>query len=630
MSRKPPDSQLNTSRTATRHSAGTSDLALFARILRQARSYWLHIFGLFLLGLLATPLALLTPVPLKIAVDSVLGTDPLPSVLQPLVPAVLKSTELGLLIFAALLVIVNSLLAHVRGLANSLLRSYTAEKLVLDFRARLFRHAQQLSLAYHDSVGTSDSIYRIQYDTNAVQYVAIDGVIPFLTAGFTLVGMFWVTASLDLQLALVALAVSPLLATYTVIYRRRVRPRYKQLKRLESSGLSVVQEVLTSLRVVKAFGQEEREHQRFVRHYERGLVARLQLMLAEGGLSMLTGLTTAAATGTILFLGVRHVQTGVLTLGGLLLVMSYLGQLYSPIKTIGKKVASLQNHLASAERAFSLLDRIPDVVERPNAQRIKRARGEIVFEDVSFHYPKGPLVLKQVSIEIPAGTRVGIAGKTGAGKSTLVSLATRFYDPWSGVIRLDGRDLSDYRLSDLRDQFGIVLQESVLLSTTIAENIAYAKPGARLDEIRAAAKAANADEFITSLKDGYDTKVGERGLSLSGGERQRIALARAFLKDAPILILDEPTSSVDVGTEAVIVDAMTRLMKDRTTLLIAHRLTTLRDCDLLIILEDGRLRHVTREVSRVIDAALRPDLGQDAGGFLGSPLLSSDLIQRQS
>jgi ATP-binding cassette subfamily B protein len=555
---------------------------------------------------LSTPLALLGPVPLKIAVDSVLGADPVPAILKPIVPAGAQDSTSSLLVFAAVLVVVIALLAQIHSMATSLLRSYTAEKIVLEFRARLFRHAQRLSLAYHDRIGTSDSIYRIQYDTNSIQYVAIDGIIPFVTAAFTLVGMFWVSASLDLQLALVAIAVAPLLGLYTAVYRKRVRPKYKQLKRIESSGLSVIQEVLTSLRVVKAFGSEEREQERFVRQHEKGLVARLKLLLAEGGLSTLTGVTTAAATAGVLFLGVRHVQTGVLTLGNLLLVMAYLGQLHAPIKTIGKKAASLQNHLASAERALVLLDRVPDVVDRPNAKPIKRAKGDISFCNVSFGYSDGPMILDGISFRVEAGTGLGVAGRTGVGKSTLVSLATRFYDPDSGAVLLDGRDLRDYRLADLREQYAIVLQESVLFSTTIAENIAYARPGARFEEIEAAAKAANAHDFITELENGYDSHVGERGLSLSGGERQRIALARAFLKDAPILILDEPTSSVDMGTEALIMEAMNRLMVGRTTIMIAHRLSTLSGSDQLLLLDHAsRTASITQDVDGYLSRLVR-------------------------
>jgi len=291
----------------------------------------------------------------------------------------------------------------------------------------------------------------------------------------------------------------------------------------------------------------------------------------------------------VLFVGVRHVQAGVLSTAAFLVVLGYLAQLYGPLETISQKVGDLQSSFASAERAFELLDETPDVQEKPDARRIGRARGTIEFRDVSFGYDGQISVLRDISFAIAPGTRLGIVGKTGAGKTTLVSLMTRFYDPTAGAILLDGVDLRDYRLADLRNQFGIVLQEPVLFSTSIAENIAYARPNARSRDVIAAAEAANAHEFIRQLPDGYDTVVGERGMRLSGGERQRIALARAFLKDAPILILDEPTSSVDTKTETAIMEASERLMKGRTSLMIAHRLSTLENCDARFEIEYGRL-----------------------------------------
>jgi ATP-binding cassette subfamily B protein len=353
-----------------------------------------------------------------------------------------------------------------------------------------------------------------------------------------------------------------------------------------------VQEVLTALRVVTAFGQEDREQQRFVQRASQGVGARVRVAVAEGALGLLVGVTTAVGTATVLLIGMRHVQAGVLTLGELLLVMGYLAQLYEPLKTIGRKAASLQSHLSSAERAFSLLEATPDVGERPHARPLARAAGAVAFLDVTFAYGgRGDTrhALYDVSFEITPGTRVGIAGTTGAGKTTLVSLLTRFYDPTAGQILLDGVDLREYKLADLRNQFAIVLQEPVLFSTSIAENIAYARPDASQREVIAAAQAADAHEFILRLPHGYETNVGERGLRLSGGERQRIALARAFLKDAPILILDEPTSSVDLRTEASIMEALGRLMRGRTTFLIAHRLSTLAACDIRFVIERGRL-----------------------------------------
>ena len=351
----------------------------------------------------------------------------------------------------------------------------------------------------------------------------------------------------------------------------------------------MVQEVLEALRVVKAYGQEDREKERFLRHYRKNVQGQVRVASMSGVLELLIGLTVAAGTAATLFIGVQHVQSGVLTLGELLLVMAYLAQLYNPLETISRKMADLQASLVSAERAFTLLDAARDVAERRNAHPVVRASGTIAFREVSFAYPGGPPVLRTISFDVASGSRVGIRGMTGAGKTTLISLLTRFYDPMAGQVLLDGIDLRDYRLPDLRNQFAIVLQDPVLFSTSIAENIAYARPQASIEEIIEAAKLANAHEFVARLPNGYEAQVGERGMRLSGGERQRISLARAFLKDAPILILDEPTSSVDAWTEEAIVGALERLMQGRTTFIISHRLSTLKNSDVLLVIEDGRL-----------------------------------------
>ena len=348
-----------------------------------------------------------------------------------------------------------------------------------------------------------------------------------------------------------------------------MRPQYRRTKKLESSALGVVQEVLTSLRVIKAFGREESEGARFEDVSPKGLRARLKITLAESLFGVLISLIMAVGTAAVLFIGIRNVQSDKLTLGELLLVLAYLSQLYGPLRTISRKMASLQDHFASGHRAFEFLDEAPEVVDKPNAKRLERAIGDIELRDVSFSYDTETPVLEGVSFEIPAGTRLSIRGRTGAGKTTLASLLTRFYDPTGGEVLLDGVDIRDYKLSDLRHQFAIVLQDPLLFSTSIAENVAYARPDATMDEIVAATRAADAHEFISRLPDRYDTVVGERGMRLSGGERQRISLARAFLKDAPILILDEPTSSVDIETEEAIMSAMRRLMVGRTTFMIA-------------------------------------------------------------
>jgi ATP-binding cassette subfamily B protein len=563
--------------------------SVFRRVLAQARPYRWHVAGLLLLGLLAAPLGLLAAVPLKIAVDSVLGPHPLPGPLAAVLPeGTERSSAVALAVVAALLVLI-AVLTQALNFASALLRSYTGEKLVLDFRARLFRHAQRLSLAYHDTRGAADSAYRIQWDAPCVQWIVVDGLIPLASAALTLGLMFVVVISLDWQLGLVAAGVCPVLFVVTRYFRGRLRERSHEVKERDSSVLSLVQEVLSAIRVVKAFGQEGREHDRFVGRAAAGLRARLRLAVAESTFAAFIALTFAGGMATVVFVGVRHVQAGTLTLGELLLVVTYLVQVYAPLETISKKVGDLQASLVSAERAFAVLDEDSEVFERPDARPLARATGAVAFEDVSFAYAEGRPVLEGLSFEVPPGSRVGIAGTTGAGKTTLVSLLTRLYDPSAGRVTLDGTDLRDYRLADLRDQFAIVLQEPVLFSASIAENIAYARPGASMGDVISAAKAANIHDVITRLPNGYDTQVGERGMQLSGGERQRVSLARAFLKDAPLLILDEPTSSVDTATEAVIMEALDRLMRGRTTFIIAHRLGTLEGCDVRLRLERGRL-----------------------------------------
>jgi ATP-binding cassette subfamily B protein len=570
-----------------------TDFEIYVRLLRQARPYWLSIGVLFLLSLLLTPIALLMPLPLALVVDSVAGSDPIPRLLGVPLPGVATPSARGVVVLAVSLLIAVALLDQLQKAGSLVLGTYVGEKLILSFRAQLFRHVQRLSLSYHDANGTADSIYRIYWDAASIQWLAIAGLTPLFSAGLTLIGMIGVTAQIGWQLALVALAVLPFLFLITWASSRRLRSGWEKAKGLESTAYTHTQEVLTGLRIVKAFAQEDREQARFVSHSGEGLLARVRLAVIDGLFGLLFGLTVAIGTGLVLLLGGWQVQAGRIRPGDLVLVMGYLAQLYLPVQVISKSITSMQSALAGAERAFALLDEVPDVAERPDGRPLGRAAGAVSFRAVSFAYDGGAPVLRDVTFEVPPGTRLGIAGETGAGKTTLIGLLARFYDPTAGQILLDGIDLRDYRLADLRQQFGIVLQDTVLFSTTVAENIAYARPQATEAEIIEAAKAANAHDFILGLPDGYQTVVGERGMRLSGGERQRIALARAFLKDAPILILDEPTSSLDERTEAGVMEAMERLMGGRTTFMIAHRLTTLANCEVRLEIEDGRVRQVT-------------------------------------
>ncbi len=563
--------------------------SVFARVLRYSGRYWRHLLGVLALDLLAIPLVLLTPLALKIAVDSVVGSKPLPGFVDAVLPGWVTGSDGALLAAAAVLQVLVVLLSQIQEMARYVLSTFAGERLTLGVRSRLFMHMQRQSVQFHDARGTADSIYRVEYDAPSFQHITVDGLVPFVSAGLMLVAMLVVIARLDLQLALVALAICPFLIWFFRKFSDRVRPRYRDLAGIETDAMTVVQEVLTALRVVKAFGRERREHDRFLHRSTEGVRARIRLSFSEGAFGLFTNLATAVGTALVLLIGITKVQSGSLTLGEFLMVVAYLAQLYAPLKTINATFAAIQKALAGAERVFEVLDRVPEVTERPNARPLGRALGRLEFKRASFSYDARQPVLSDLSFAIEPGTRAGIVGPTGAGKTTLVSLVSRFFDVTDGEILLDGVDLRDYKLEDLRRQFAIVLQEPVLFSTTIAENIAFGRAGAPEEMIVEAAMAANAHGFIEELPEGYSTLVGERGARLSGGERQRISLARAFVKDAPILVLDEPTSSVDVRTEKQIIEAMDRLMVGRTTLMIAHRFSTLQDCDMLIAIEDGRI-----------------------------------------
>jgi ATP-binding cassette subfamily B protein len=567
----------------------------------QLRPYCGRLGLVFLLELLCIPVSLLLPVPLKLAVDSLTGARSLPAYANRWLPAQcsVQNAELWL---AVALLIVAGVLQHFLGFCSWLLQTYTSERMILDFRSQIFQHAQRLSLAFHDREGAGDTTYRIQYDAPALSQIALKGAIPCVTAVLTLAGMIYITARLDLQLSIVALVLAPCLYLVTRSYSGRVHNEWTEVRARDSRAMSVLNETLGALRVVKAFGQERREFRRFLRQSDRYVRGQMHLALLQSSFYVLVGLAIVAASAAGLVLGVRHVRAGLLTVGDLLLVMAYLGRLYEPLGMLSGKWVEVQSALVSVARAFALLDEPPEVADNPAARTIKRSLGNIEFRDVSFHYDPRKLVLRHLDLQLEAGAHVGILGQSGAGKTTLLSLLTRLIDPTSGAIFLDGVDLRDYRLADLRQQFSIVLQEPVLFSTTIAENIAYTRPSAPRSEVIRAAQSANAHDFILRLPNGYDTQVGARGASLSGGERQRISLARAFLKDAPLLILDEPTHSVDLVTEAGIVEATEKLMRGRTTFIITHRPSTIQLCELQFELKDGRLVPLSWDVSSILNS----------------------------
>lgn len=566
-----------------------SSLSLLRRAWPFISPFRWQLVCLTIVVLLSIPLNLLTPLPLTLAVDSVIGTRPLPTVLQGWIPAGGQSSPGAVLAAVCAAYIGIALSMHLQSMIVWLLSSYTGERLIYTFRHRLFEHLQRICASYHDAHGPTDSVYRIQHDAASVKQIPIDALIPFLKACCLMAGLGTLMLLLDLQFALVGLGMLPLLFWLTHRFGRRLRRQWTDVKTTETATVACAQEVLSASRLVKAFGREEHEQRRFLGHAMNWVRQHNALASIGSGFDFMFGMTVTVGTAIALFIGISHVKSGRLSMGDLLLLMAYMAQLGGPLDTAAKKLTELQSHLVGFRRALAILDTPPLVTDSASPTRLKKAQGHIAFRGVSFSYSSSPPILRDVSFHIPAGTRVGIVGPSGAGKTTIVNLLTRSHDPSSGVVLLDGCDLRDYRLTDLRSQFAVVPQEPQLFSTTIMENIRYGNLEATVAQIEAAAEAAHAAAFIRSLPEGYDTPVGERGSRLSGGERQRIALARAFLRDAPILILDEPTSALDPATETDLVEVMERLTAGRTTLMIAHRMNTLRHCDLQLVLRDGRI-----------------------------------------
>jgi ABC-type multidrug transport system fused ATPase/permease subunit len=471
---------------------------------------------------------------------------------------------------------------------NHYLGSKTEQNMVLDLRSDLFNHVQRLSLTFHDQRQTGALMSQINNQAAAVGTIVM--VIPPVAESLmTLVGMLAITALIDWELALLSLVVVPLLFWSFGVYGRRIVPRLQRVQQLEWRSLSIVHEAMSMLRVIVTFGREDYEHNRFKEQGKVAVEERVKLTVSQSLYTL--GVQTASAAGLSLILGVGawHVMNGKLSVGELIVILTYMASVYQPLEQLSTTVGMIHEELVQFDASISLLDMEPEVKEKPDAIELDRVRGWIEAEGVSFAYSSRRRTLEDVSFRVAPGERVAVVGHTGAGKSTLMSLLIRFYDPKQGRISFDGVDLREVSLASLRDQISVVLQEPLLFSGTIAENIRYGSLEASEQEIEAAARAANCHDFITRLPDGYDTVLGERGAHVSGGERQRICVARAFLRDAPILILDEPTSSIDSKTEDVILDSLEELMEGRTSFMIAHRLSTVRHADQILVMQDGRI-----------------------------------------
>jgi ATP-binding cassette, subfamily B, bacterial len=537
----------------------------------------------------------LSPWPMKVVVDNVLGGKPLPPSLQSVADALPGAdSPRGLAAYAVstsvLLFILRWAIAGVSAYTNVLLNS----RLTYDVAADMFGRLQRLSMRFHTTRGTGDAIRRVTVDSGSVATLVTGVVQPVALALFTMVSMFLLMLKLDPTLVPFALLAIPLMLLAMWRYSPTMVERSMVEQTIEGGLWSDLEQTLSATPIVQSFNAEERTASAFDHKTAALLDANVASAWASLRFKIGVGGATVLATAVVFWVGANHALSGALTLGGLLVFMAYLQGFFGPLDTLISTQSTVGGVAGSVERVREILDAMPDVVDRPEARWVKRARvsGRLSFDGVSFGYDPSHTVLEDVSFDVQAGETVAIVGASGAGKSTLVSLVPRFYDPDRGRVLLDGADIRDIQLRCLRSHVSVVLQEAFLFPISIADNIAYGEPHARRDRIEAAARAANAHEFITELPDGYDTVVGQRGATLSGGQRQRVSIARALLKDAPILVLDEPTSALDPTSEQLLLDALGTLMKGRTTLIIAHRLSTIRDADRIVVLEGGRVTEI--------------------------------------
>jgi ATP-binding cassette, subfamily B, bacterial len=553
-------------------------MSIYRRVFRYYRPFLPQTTAGLLLSLIGIGLNLLKPWPFKIIVDDFLRPNPTP-------PGDWH-TWIPLLCLA--LVVIQFLWGLVNWITNYIFVKIGLQAL-LKLRTDLYAYLQSLSLKYHDVRRSSDSSFRVAYDSQSIQTIYNKGFTGIFGSVVTLIGTFAIMVRLDWQLTLLSLGIVPLIIVAIYFFAHRIRRESTFIQEQESAVLAQAQEGLSSIRMVHAFGREQFEVMQFHQQARQSLQANLRLTLTNVNSALVISTLMVFGTAAMYYVGTLHVLAGTLTLGTLLVFSAYLLMLYQPLESITYTAWAMEGATAGAKRCFEVLDREDDVVDSPNAVAIESAKGAIGFHNVSFGYAQDRQVLHAVDLRIEPNQMIAIVGGTGAGKSTLLSLVPRFYDPTSGSVTLDARDVREIKKKSLRAQIGTVLQDTLLFSTTIRENIAYGRPEATDDEIIDAAKRAQADEFIQQLPNGYGSTVGERGGQLSVGQRQRIGIARAFLKNAPVLLLDEPTSALDPATEAAIMETIKELMRGRTTLIATHRLATIHDVDRIVVIERGRI-----------------------------------------
>ena len=530
----------------------------------------------------------LEPWPLKIVFDYVFASKRMPDWLAGLV-GYIGNDKLSILNFAVLAVIVIALFGAISSYFEKYLTTSVGQWVMHDLRRVLYSHIQRLSLSFHDRKRTGDLISRVTSDIDAVQSFISTVLLGILVNILTLVGMILVMLYLNWAFTVIALLVAPALFFVVYHYTHRIKRASRLMRRQEGEVVNVLEEVLSSIRVVKAFAREDYEQERF-EHESRESVARaLEARNFKAKLPPIVEVIVAAGTCLVLWYGARLVLSGALTSGELLVFLLYLGKMYKPMRELSKMTDTISKAQIGWERIREVLENETQVRDLPGAKPAPRFKGDIEFDRVSFAYDGGPPVLDDLSLRIKPGQLAALVGPTGAGKTTIVSLLPRFYEANSGEIRIDSTDIRKYKQQSLREQISFVLQETLLFRATVADNIAYGKPNATRAEIIQAAKLANADEFIDRMPDGYDTMIGERGVTLSGGQRQRITIARAIIRDSPILILDEPSAGLDAESEKLVFDALGNLMEGKTSIVIAHRLATVRRADVIFVIDKGRV-----------------------------------------
>ncbi len=553
-------------------------MSIYRRVLRYYRPFLGQTILGLLLSLIGIGLNLLKPWPFKVIVDDFLRAG----------PPIRSDWRIWIPLLCLALVAIQLLWGIINWITSYFFVKIGLQAL-LKLRTDLYSYLQSLSLKYHDARRSSDSSFRVAYDSQSIQTIYNKGFTNVFGSIVTLIATFLIMLRLDWRLTLVSLAIVPLIAGAIYLFAHRIRRESTSIQEQESAMLAQTQEGLSSIRMVHAFGREEFEVRQFHQQARQSLQANLRLTLTNVNSALVISTLMVIGTAAMYYIGTLHVLAGTLTLGSLLVFSAYLLMLYQPLESLTYTAWAMEGATAGAKRCFEVLDRQDDVVDSPDAIAIPSAAGAIAFKSVSFGYTEDRYVLRDIDLSVHPNQIVGLVGGTGAGKSTLLSLVPRFYDPTSGSITLDGRDLRQITKKTLRAQIAIVLQDTLLFSTTVRENIAYGRPDATEEEIIDAARRAQADDFIRQLPEGYSSPVGERGGHLSVGQRQRIGIARAFLKNAPILLLDEPTSALDPATESAIMETIKELMRGRTTLIATHRLAAVHDVEQIVVLDNGRI-----------------------------------------